>query len=164
MRTGSVPVFPGRFAPRKAGNSGRFPFAQHAATPLFVWLCRNFVAFSQIYRDISAILLSHPARGAWIEIRQKRRRYRHDKSRTPQGVRGLKLMVADSRETRKESHPARGAWIEILLGRGNQGVAGKERRHRREPVHVGELRRVQLFEIDERVCNRRWDGNMAVCF
>ena len=38
-------------------------------------------------------LESHPARGAWIEIKTK----------------------ADQRIYKKKSHPARGAWIEILF-------------------------------------------------
>ena len=35
-------------------------------------------------------------------------------SRTPQGVRGLKLHIRGTSSGRKKSHPARGAWIEIL--------------------------------------------------
>ena len=34
-------------------------------------------------------------------------------SRTPQGVRGLKLSVGDGKIAGAVSHPARGAWIEI---------------------------------------------------
>ena len=34
-------------------------------------------------------------------------------SRTPQGVRGLKLKAVGCTLTISESHPARGAWIEI---------------------------------------------------
>ena len=63
MRTGSVPVFPGRFAPRKVGNSSCFPFAQHAATPLFVRLCRNFVAFAQICREYFGNFAVAPRKG-----------------------------------------------------------------------------------------------------
>ena len=33
--------------------------------------------------------------------------------RTPQGVRGLKLGLAEGMALMAESHPARGAWIEI---------------------------------------------------
>ena len=79
---------------------------------------------------------SHPARGAWIEIPKYHIHWLHNRSRTPQGVRGLKLYAlagedgAESRtpqgvrglkfsatsETQElgQSHPARGAWIEIF--------------------------------------------------
>ena len=35
-------------------------------------------------------------------------------SRTPRGVRGLKLQGADQKELLAQSHPARGAWIETI--------------------------------------------------
>ena len=38
-------------------------------------------------------------------------------SRTPQGVRGLKLYDDNVPTDRKRSHPARGAWIEIGMAR-----------------------------------------------
>ena len=81
------------------------------------------------------LLLSHPARGAWIEIGYTYTGSGTPPGRTPQGVRGLKYWVGagDARTLgrtpqgvrglkyfRKErcwqislSHPARGAWIEI---------------------------------------------------
>ena len=47
---------------------------------------------AKMRRSFCAFLLSHPARGAWIEIKRDSK---------PQ-------------ESRNESHPARGAWIEIV--------------------------------------------------
>ena len=61
-------------------------------------------------------LLSHPARGAWIEITIFQSiSVNVVSSRTPQGVRGLKSNT-EPRPTRQspKSHPARGAWIEIF--------------------------------------------------
>ena len=40
-----------------------FPFAQHAATPLFVRLCRNFVAFAQICREYFGNFAVAPRKG-----------------------------------------------------------------------------------------------------
>ena len=61
--------------------------------------------------------MSHPARGAWIEITTTTSGYTLSSRRTPHGVRGLKSdaaeIVADCIES---SHPARGAWIEIQTG------------------------------------------------
>ena len=85
--------------------------------------------------ETSAPCLSHPARGAWIEILLSRFQPRNRHSRTPQGVRGLKLngdigradilvrrtpqgvrglkCSAPGQSQPDTSHPARGAWIEI---------------------------------------------------
>ena len=81
--------------------------------------------------------MSHPSRGAWIEILTDRRLYGEPDSRTPRGVRGLKsrrtsTTSSPSRRTprgvrglksknqspnnhSKQSHPSRGAWIEIAM-------------------------------------------------
>ena len=56
---------------------------------------------------------SHPARGAWIEITSHSRRSPRRRSRTPHGVRGLKLILFVLLTAHRRSHPARGAWIEI---------------------------------------------------
>ena len=84
--------------------------------------------------------VSHPARGAWIEIITHLRvcsipygrtpqgvrglkcsgcaGFLYALCRTPQGVRGLKLTMSHrQRRPMDASHPARGAWIEILLRR-----------------------------------------------
>ena len=81
-------------------------------------------------------IMSHPSRGAWIEIRRRcnlplphsrtPRGVRGLKSRTvrilwilvcrtPRGVRGLKSGEDGRLSGRRPSHPSRGAWIEILL-------------------------------------------------
>ena len=57
-------------------------------------------------------LLSHPARGAWIETKTKKKMNKNEKCRTPPGVRGLKQIDKMQEQARMESHPARGAWIE----------------------------------------------------
>ena len=58
--------------------------------------------------------MSHPARGAWIEISMQAALERYMVGRTPQGVRGLKSARDELLVLRIRSHPARGAWIEIL--------------------------------------------------
>ena len=58
---------------------------------------------------------SHPARGAWIEIRVWKWTWNVGVSRTPQGVRGLKCFPWVLVGIRQKSHPARGAWIEICV-------------------------------------------------
>ena len=59
-------------------------------------------------------LLSHPARGAWIEIREVLCDRIAEYRRTPQGVRGLKLPGDGASDPGRKSHPARGAWIEMI--------------------------------------------------
>ena len=59
--------------------------------------------------------MSHPARGAWIEIIILRACSSSGKCRTPQGVRGLKFRYPLGNFGGYESHPARGAWIEIYV-------------------------------------------------
>ena len=59
--------------------------------------------------------MAHPARGAWIEMQAARNGKPTSKSRTPQGVRGLKCAQAVAGRLGSLSHPARGAWIEIYL-------------------------------------------------
>ncbi len=80
--------------------------------------------------------MSHPPRGAWIEIRKGRKGSPGSKShpprgawieigimaisvgiaarRTPHGVRGLKSCFPPYDKSPVSSHPPRGAWIEIV--------------------------------------------------
>ena len=64
-------------------------------------------------RGIKKTLLSHPARGAWIEIFMRMFDQNKRSGRTPQGVRGLKYAEKQNKYLKISSHPARGAWIEI---------------------------------------------------
>ncbi len=57
--------------------------------------------------------VSHPSRGAWIEIDMGEDVDNCPTSRTPRGVRGLKLRPSNRCPGRSQSHPSRGAWIEI---------------------------------------------------
>ena len=62
----------------------------------------------------SACLLSHPVRGAWIEMKPRQDFDVMERRRTPSGVRGLKFRAANRNiGGRSGSHPVRGAWIEI---------------------------------------------------
>ncbi len=56
------------------------------------------------------VLKSHPARGAWIEIGLQLNHNLAPASRTPHGVRGLKLSFAQSTQpsTRRTPHGVRG--------------------------------------------------------
>ena len=88
--------------------------------------------------DVVPDRMSHPTRGAWIEItcltdltnraasrtphgvrglksprRRKRSSWRCN--RTPHGVRGLKSLHLNHERFPRRSHPTRGAWIEINL-------------------------------------------------
>ena len=56
---------------------------------------------------------SHPSRGAWIEMPDRRRNSGRWSGRTPHGVRGLKFGSPVVISAVEESHPSRGAWIEI---------------------------------------------------
>ena len=56
---------------------------------------------------------SHPTRGAWIEIGRVGIATMIAGSRTPPGVRGLKSHISLHRYIEWKSHPTRGAWIEI---------------------------------------------------
>ena len=56
--------------------------------------------------------LSHSARSAWIETKIRVGHRADGLSRTPQGVRGLKLMNCKRKRIFFESHSARSAWIE----------------------------------------------------
>ena len=58
-------------------------------------------------------VLSHPIRGAWIEISAIAQIVRCGSCRAPHGVRGLKFSGCCRFFRRKWSHPSRGAWIEI---------------------------------------------------
>ena len=57
--------------------------------------------------------VSHPSRGAWIEITTCAVLRNSSVCRTPHGVRGLKSRRCVRRGQERESHPSRGAWIEI---------------------------------------------------
>ena len=57
--------------------------------------------------------MSHPSRGAWIEICGCTVSADMKKGRTPHGVRGLKYDVLRLCAVYAMSHPSRGAWIEI---------------------------------------------------
>ena len=59
--------------------------------------------------------MSHPSRGAWIEINHAVIIKAVEDGRTPRGVRGLKFTLNDGNDTQYVvSHPSRGAWIEIM--------------------------------------------------
>ena len=58
---------------------------------------------------------SHPARGAWIETSHSDISCIYYASRTPRGVRGLKLDDGGRQCAIFPSHPARGAWIETRM-------------------------------------------------
>ena len=58
-------------------------------------------------------VLSHPSRGAWIEIALRSLIAYGKHSRTPRGVRGLKYCRCKINPSAAGSHPSRGAWIEI---------------------------------------------------
>ena len=76
-----------------------------------------WIEISSAMDDIQGELKSHPARGAWIEIIALLSYSSAAKSRTPQGVRGLKWRSLDQLNVILKSHPARGAWIEISFRR-----------------------------------------------
>ena len=57
--------------------------------------------------------MSHPTRGAWIEIVTDTRTCQCGFCRTPPGVRGLKYFGCCNNVNDRKSHPTRGAWIEI---------------------------------------------------
>ena len=65
---------------------------------------------------------SHPSRGAWIEIsRDPGLTIAPGPSRTPRGVRGLKLPQTKPFVKPPRSHPSRGAWIEMLYAAAEGG-------------------------------------------
>jgi len=77
--------------------------------------------------------MSHPAWGAWIEIRKGFTTRVNTCGRTPHGVRGLKSSIRCPKMPLTLSHPAWGAWIEIKkiiflfyknIGRTPHGVRG----------------------------------------
>ena len=57
--------------------------------------------------------MSHPTRGAWIEILALTIHHTIPRRRTPHGVRGLKSVADGDAVITATSHPTRGAWIEI---------------------------------------------------
>ena len=64
---------------------------------------------------ICTLLLSRPARGAWVEIEIHRIAHLARQRRAPQGARGLKSLLSMPTETNYLSRPARGAWVEIMM-------------------------------------------------
>ena len=63
--------------------------------------------------EVPAVALSHPSRGAWIEMLRVLELLGKYLSRTPHGVRGLKCVASVARLVAMTSHPSRGAWIEM---------------------------------------------------
>ncbi len=59
-------------------------------------------------RILSSKVQSHPVRGAWIEIVQSGINRYLDRSRTPSGVRGLKLLVRICDENKVSVAPRQG--------------------------------------------------------
>ena len=78
----------------------------HPARGAWIEIYSYFTAFSSCFQ-------SHPARGAWIEITLLQIVDQLTERRTPQGVRGLKYQSKYKNVLENPSHPARGAWIEI---------------------------------------------------
>ena len=87
---------------------------------------------------ICTLLLSRPARGAWVEIMYS---YFNPNpaGRAPQGARGLKSTGGTVEAITAASRPARGAWVEIEnldarhhdeLRRAPQGARGLKSLHR----------------------------------
>ena len=61
------------------------------------------------------VVMSPPARGAWIEIAAALTASLAWVRRPPHGGRGLKCLCQQGGPGRGESPPARGAWIEIFV-------------------------------------------------
>ena len=59
--------------------------------------------------------MSHPSRGAWIEMNTLHIWFIVVNRRTPHGVRGLKLLGNGRVARDGRSHPSRGAWIEMRM-------------------------------------------------
>ena len=68
-----------------------------------------------LIRILRYLPASHPSRGAWIEILGITGVAVITVSRTPRGVRGLKLEAGEELPAGRMSHPSRGAWIEIVV-------------------------------------------------
>ena len=69
---------------------------------------------AKMRRSFCAFLLSHPARGAWIEIWRPRPATRsRSMSHPARGAWIEMLYCPSSRPHSRLSHPARGAWIEM---------------------------------------------------
>ena len=64
---------------------------------------------------ICTLLLSRPARGAWVEMEAGGRKNAQTLGRAPQGARGLKSLLYMIDDVEKWSRPARGAWVEIFV-------------------------------------------------
>ena len=62
---------------------------------------------------ICTLLLSRPARGAWVEMYRTSNNIFCAGSRAPQGARGLKWKNQFLKMFLHLSRPARGAWVEI---------------------------------------------------
>ena len=67
---------------------------------------------------ICTLLLSRPARGAWVEILILIDEIGVLHCRAPQGARGLKYNNIKTKVNAAKSRPARGAWVEIFLPAG----------------------------------------------
>ena len=61
--------------------------------------------------------MSHPARGAWIEIRFAGSLQRNTRSHPARGA-WIEITRAAIHFTKLGSHPARGAWIEMIYTQG----------------------------------------------
>ena len=59
--------------------------------------------------------LSRPARGAWVEMFFGFGTFGNFVRRAPQGARGLKFCVGAPAPSVTGSRPARGAWVEIIM-------------------------------------------------
>ena len=68
---------------------------------------------SGLVGQLALEVMSHPTRGAWIEMPQIYGDQHELASRTPHGVRGLKSSQFLLKQKRPASHPTRGAWIEM---------------------------------------------------
>ena len=77
------------------------------------------------------LMMSRPARGAWVEINNAATFEWVVTGRAPQGARGLKYNDIETKVNAAESRPARGAWVEISQSLGatrNPAVAPRKGR------------------------------------
>ena len=63
---------------------------------------------------ICTLLLSRPARGAWVEMYQHTEHNGTEESRPARGA-WVEISCISCRMSTGKSRPARGAWVEILL-------------------------------------------------
>ena len=69
---------------------------------------------------ICTLLLSRPARGAWVEMQILIVKPSLENRRAPQGARGLKFSLSSRVQPLPRSRPARGAWVEISMRQSEQ--------------------------------------------